>query len=585
MLRAETLEAEARVVNISECGLGLILPGGAARVSLPSLVGRPVEVRLRPDKEDLEFSAELRWADESARDITGEPATAAGLLVQKGGPSALRWLSDSIRTFRHLVLVVDDEETVVKALRRLLEPTFRVRATVSPLEALSVLEKEEVAVLVTDLRMPQLSGQELLEKVRQSRPASHLQCILVTAHRDTPEFRGFVESGQLFSSIGKPFMADEVRNAVGRAAAAYDSAREMERLNMELARANERLLAENRHLRRRLDGFRRPKGLVGGSPAMRVCLSGVEQLAQSEIPLLIQGETGSGKELIAHLVHEVSPRAGGPFVPVNCGGVPEQLAQSFLFGHRKGAFTGAGKDARGAFREADGGALFLDEVGDASPSFQASLLRALERGEVVPVGETRAVHVDVRIICATHRNLEAHVKAGNFREDLYFRLAGAGVEVPPLRERPSDIALLARHFLELECAETGKEVRALAPEVVQAFEGYGWPGNVRELELEVKRLVAIAEKGGAIGKGLLSPKISQSPGEHSSAEPSPGRGAAHDGARPFDEEVEELERELVSRALEASGGVLSRAASILNVERTRLSRLVRRLGLPHPGAE
>jgi transcriptional regulator with PAS, ATPase and Fis domain len=332
-------------------------------------------------------------------------------------------------------------------------------------------------------------------------------------------------------------------------------------LRARLARTVEAQAIELHSLKRasaqELEGF---AGIVAESPAMRSVLSLVSKVAASEVPVLVRGESGTGKELVARALHTAGPRSAAAFVTENCGAIPETLLESTLFGHVRGAFTGADRRRQGLFEVADGGTLFLDEIGEMTPSMQARLLRVLQDGEVRPVGGERARKVDVRVVAATHRDLEAMVADGSFREDLYYRLAVVTVELPPLRERPEDIPALVAHFVDKH-AERPVQVE---PRALAALAQHGWRGNVRELENEVRRALVMAE--GTVELEHLSPALLS------------GQG---DPADPLDlkAQINQLERRLIRQALEASSGNQTRAARMLGVSRYGLQKMLRRLGL------
>jgi transcriptional regulator with PAS, ATPase and Fis domain len=314
--------------------------------------------------------------------------------------------------------------------------------------------------------------------------------------------------------------------------------------------------------------------IIGGGPRMLEVLSQVGHAAQSNIPILITGETGTGKELVARAIHESSPRAAGVFVPINCSALPEALLESELFGHRKGSFTGAQQDRAGLFEAAQGGTVFLDEIGELPLAMQPKLLRFLQDGEVRRIGDVEPRRVDARVISATNRNLLGEIQAGTFREDLYFRLSTFTIELPPLRERREDIPLLAERLLRRQAARQGKRVRGIGPPALEALSSYTWPGNVRDLENEIARAVAVIEDGARVSIDNLSHRIL-------------GSGASGAGAEPTDAPVgsdlkgatADFERKHIAAVLEEHDDNVSRAAEALGLSRGGLHKKLKELGL------
>ncbi len=436
------------------------------------------------------------------------------------------------------ILVVDDEPAVRFALTEMLED--RGHGVIDVASGDAALEHlTEVDVVVTDLAMPGLDGLGLLREARRRVPG--LPVIVLTARGSEKSAVEAMRAGAE-DYLTKPFDVDEVALAITRAA-------EAAQLRRDVARA----AAE------RTSG--RP--MIGDGPAMRALLSRIERIAPRDITVLVQGETGTGKELVATLLHALGPRAPGPLVRFNCAAIPEDLADAELFGHARGAFTGATETRPGYFVRAHGGTLVLDEIGELPLGIQAKLLRAVQEGEVQPVGGSPRT-VDVRVIACTHRDLREEVRAGRFREDLYFRLAVVELKVPPLRERREDIGLLARAFATRLSAKWGVDVR-LSDALVVALTARSWPGNVRELESTIARLVAESD-GGELGSPLLA------------AVPT-ARARADAPALGFREAVADYERTLITAALTAAGGNRAEAARQLGLSRVTLLDRMKRLGL------
>jgi two-component system response regulator AtoC len=444
------------------------------------------------------------------------------------------------------VLLVDDEPGVLYTLQEVLtEHGDEVVTATSGAEALTRLEGVEA--VVTDLVMPGMDGLELLRAIRERDAA--LPVIVLTAQGSERAAVSAMKAGA-HDYLRKPFDVDEVGLAIERAVEAW-----------RLRGQHRRLEAEH--------ALGRP--IIGDSPALRRVLDTAMRLAGRDVTVLVRGETGTGKELVASLLHYRSPRASGPLVRFNCAALPPDLAESELFGHARGAFTGATHAHRGYFAQAHGGTLVLDEVGELPPTVQAKLLRALQEGEIQPLGASRVERVDARIVACTHRDLAVEAKSGRFREDLYYRLAVVELEVPPLRERREDIPPLADSFARRSAGRFGLEGVRLTPELLDLLRSRDWPGNVRELENTVTRLVALSD-GGPIGVEALMRGPS---GE--AAEKSPA-GSVHGPS--LREQLAAFERDLLERTLADCGGNQSEAARRLRVSRVTLIDKLKRHGLP-----
>jgi len=368
------------------------------------------------------------------------------------------------------VLVVDDEPAVRYALRAILEDDGDVEVceAANGIEALEVLRGRPVQLVITDLQMPRMGGLELLDALREIADAP--RAILITAHGSERTAVDTMKRGAI-DYFAKPFDPDEVMHVVRRSLRAYVLERDNELLHAELALC---------------------RTMVFRSDAMRRVAALVQRVAGRDVTVLITGDSGTGKELVARAIVEASTRAERPYVRFNCAALPRELAEAELFGHTRGAFTGASAARRGLFREADGGTLLLDEIGDLDLQVQGALLRVLQEREVRPIGEDRATPIDTRILCATNRNLEADVTAGRFRQDLLYRLNVVNIQVPPLRERSSDIAPLAATFCARYAQRFGLPDRRLSERLLARWSSRPWPGNVRELEHTVERLVALS---------------------------------------------------------------------------------------------
>jgi DNA-binding NtrC family response regulator len=439
------------------------------------------------------------------------------------------------------VVVIDDEVNAASALETLLrEDGYEVGRAHDGESGLALLEKGDADVVLTDLRMPGMDGLELLARIKQIRPDTMV--ILMTAYGTV---KTAVKAMKLGAEdyLGKPIDVEELELVLQRAV------------------EKKRLLEEARLLRERLDHKYSLDNLVGESPGMLAAFKTIRQVAGSSSSVLLLGESGTGKELFAQALHQNSPRRSKPFVRVACAALPETLLESELFGHEKGSFTGALYSRAGRFEAADGGTLFLDEIGDISPTVQVKLLRFLEEREFERVGGNRTYKVDVRIVAATHRDLKRKLEDGSFRDDLYYRLNVIEVTIPPLRERGSDIPLLAQHFLERYAAANGKTL-ALTDEALALLLQHRWPGNVRELENAIERAVVLAD--GATLAPLHFPTLRRV-AEASEPAASLAAGVPIPGST-----LAAIEREAILRTLEAVGGSTSRAAALLDISARKI---------------
>jgi len=440
------------------------------------------------------------------------------------------------------VLVVDDDASMCDMLvSDLGELGFEVKARTAAPAALEALVASEFDAVVADLNMPGMSGLELCERIVASRP--DVPVIVITAFGSIQTAIAAIRSGA-YDFVTKPLEVD----ALG--------------LALERAIQHRRLSDEVRRLRQAVEEGRRFGTLLGTSPAMRRMYELLDRIADSSASVLIAGETGTGKELVARALHERGRRKAGPFVAVDCASLPEPLLESELFGHVRGAFTDAHAARKGLFVQASGGALFLDEIGDLPLALQAKLLRALQTRCVRPVGANDEVPFDVNLIAATNRDLESAVEEGRFREDLYFRINVIHVEMPPLRARGGDVLLLAQHFVDRYAAQAGKRVTGLSPDAAERLLAYVWPGNVRELENCIERAIALTRHE-TIGLDDLPEKIRGFQRSH----------VLVAGDDPSElAPLEEVERRYVLRVMEAVGGSKTLAARVLGIGRKTLYR-------------
>lgn len=474
-----------------------------------------------------------------------------------------------------VVLVVDDEVRSQDAMRRTLDEDFVVLTASGADQARVHLERQEVSVILCDQRMPGLSGVAFLKEVRERWPDTVR--IVISGYTDSEDIIAGINDAGIYQYILKPWIPQHLLGTVRNAAEARTLQREMNRLDLELRTSTPvlRRRAEHKLDRARATfDFDRIERLPG-SPMDAVCaLAG--RIARVDLSVLIQGESGTGKELLARAMHYASPRAAGAFVVENCAALTDTLLESELFGHKRGAFTGAFEDHVGLFQRAHGGTIFLDEIGETSPAFQLRLLRVLQEGEVRPVGATRVVPVDVRVIAATHRDLEQRVRDGLFREDLYYRIACVTFTVPPLRERSGDIGPIARRLLAEIGPALGRGAVRLGDDALAALLAYPWPGNIRELRNEISRAVALSE-GEEMGAAAFSSRVlrgqagrSVQTQAHAQALPSSGTLA---------ERLDAVEAMLLRETLLRHHWNKTRAALELGLSRVGLRGKMKRFGL------
>jgi Nif-specific regulatory protein len=469
------------------------------------------------------------------------------------------------------IIVVDDEPDNLEVFRLNFRREFDLRLAKSGDEALALMKQADPGVVVTDQRMPGMTGIELLVHTKKARPDAVR--VIVTAYTDSDALLRAINEGGIERYIVKPFRIEEVRAALRSGLERFHLERENRRLLEEL-RAQNAYLEEEIKAGEKYD-WTRVKGSEGG---LRPVVDQVEKVAPTRSTVLIRGETGTGKELIARAIHEASPRRGKPLIKVNCAALPETLLESELFGHEKGAFTGAEKRRLGRFELAHEGTIFLDEIGDVSKAMQAKLLRVLQERELERVGGAETVKVDVRLISATHKNLEEMVRKGDFREDLYFRLNVFPIELPPLRRRRDDVPELARFFLLRYAREAGKGyLKDIASDAIARLVAYPWPGNVRELENVIERAVILASGD------ILTPEdlrfldaqlLAKAPGAAA-----PELKEKPSGEQPLPDVLDKLERDELIRAMDAAQGSKAKAARALGVNRSTLYYRLRKHGL------
>ncbi|MFW5875775.1 MAG: sigma-54-dependent transcriptional regulator [Myxococcota bacterium] len=448
------------------------------------------------------------------------------------------------------VLVVDDEENIRLVLRTVLKKHgYQVEVADSAEQALELLERFGPDFVLADVRMPGMSGLELCAEIRARGTGATV--IVMSAYGSVDLALEAMKAGA-YDYVAKPFKQDEVLLALKK------------------AEERESLKRENRALKEAIRKDHQFGEMLGKSDAMEKVFRTVEKVAQHSTTVLVQGESGTGKELIARALHRHSPRAGKPIVTVNCGAIPDTLLESELFGHKRGAFTDAHTDKRGLFEEADGGTIFLDEIGELPLQLQVNLLRVLQEGTIRPLGATKDRSVDVRVVAATVRDLKREVDGGRFREDLYYRLNVLQVTVPPLRDRKEDVSLLLEHFVERNNGRLGTAIRGVDPQARKLLLDYHWPGNVRELENVVERAVVLAE-GDQIRPEDLPERL---------REPiDPVAATLASGELSIKKTSRYMEEQLIKKALESTKGNRTQAAKLLEISHRALLYKIKDYGL------
>ncbi|NOY13273.1 MAG: sigma-54-dependent Fis family transcriptional regulator [Deltaproteobacteria bacterium] len=451
------------------------------------------------------------------------------------------------------ILLIDDEQESCKALSLLLgRAGYRVNSCHSGEKALALLKKQSFELIISDLFLPGVSGIDILKQVKEDSPQTCV--ILITGNASAETAVEAMKEGA-FDYITKPF--------------------HFERLKLQVAKALEKsqLVIENQYLRQQLHRRYKFDNIVGTSQAMQQVFTRIEKVINTDSTILILGASGTGKELVAKAIHFNSPRSNKPFIAINCGAIPADLLESELFGHVKGAFTSAVSDKPGKFEAANGGTIFLDEIGNMPLQLQMKLLRVLQEHEFERVGSSRKIILNIRLLSATNADLEEQVKAGRFREDLYYRLNVIPIVLPPLKERRGDIELLARFFLNKICKEMHRPLMTLDQESLQAMEAYDWPGNVREMENVIERTVALTD-GETITCNDLPPDIGKANREIITASPQLSSTGID-----MNQALADIERQMIQQALTLGSGIKARAADLLRINRTTLVEKMKRLDM------
>ncbi len=457
-------------------------------------------------------------------------------------------------TARKTILVIDDDDSLRRVVEyNLREEGYDVLTASTATEGLQVFQDNRVDLVVSDVRMPEMDGLELLARVKAMQPDMFV--VLLTAHGSIASAVEAMKLGA-FDYLTKPFDRDRLKATVRKA---VDMA----------ALAN-----ENRQLRQMIAERFSFASMIAGSRAMRAVTDTAARVAQTDTTVLLEGESGTGKELLAKAIHVHSSRSGAPFVTINCGAIPDQLLESELFGHRRGSFTGAVADKKGKFEVADGGTVFLDEIGELPLMLQVKILRVLQEREIDKVGDPRPIKIDVRVIAATNRDLEKMIADGGFRDDLYYRLAVVSIRMPPLRERTDDIPLLVDHFLEKHIERLGRTRPEVDKGVYTALNRYAWPGNIRELENVIERALVL-DRDGRVGIDDLSPRLQTADQQVGTLRMElPDEGIS----------LEEVEKELLLAALQKNGWNQTRAAAYLKITRSTLLYRMQKFHLERPAS-
>lgn len=449
------------------------------------------------------------------------------------------------------ILVIDDEESMCNFMEIMLtKEGYEVEVTESGRDGIERLKRRNFDLVITDLNMPEMSGIEVLKEIRSFKDGQDL--ILMTAYASVDSAIEAMKEGAA-DYITKPFKVDEIKLIIARLV------------------DGQKLRKENKDLRRQLRDECSFDSFIGSSDPVVNLKKLAKRVAGSDSTALIHGESGTGKDLIARAIHNYSPRSEGPFVTINCGAIPESLLESELFGHRRGAFTGAIKDKVGLFQTADQGTFFLDEVGTTSLAIQVKLLRVLEDKRIIPVGDTKPIEVDVRLIAATNSDLEEEVRSGRFRADLFYRLNVIPLHIPPLRDRTDDVELLVEYFIARFCAKSGNEPKAISTQALAMLANYHWPGNVRELENTIERAVLLS-RDDSLGSDDFSDRLS--------AEPPASVVQTEDQSTPT---LQSIEKAYIHFMMSQTDGKKAAAARLLGIDTSTLYRKLQRYGLTDMG--
>lgn len=483
-------------------------------------------------------------------------------------------MSDSLKKPLPSILIIDDESRSIETLERILDEHFDVHSANSAKDALVILEREWIQVVLCDQRMPDVTGVELCSQIRELWP--EIIRMIISGYTDSEDIISAINEGGIYQFISKPWHPDDVILKLKNAVELFDLHRINERLSIELNLQPKTLKEAIDTQRQLLQAHYSWEGIVRSPDSiMNATCDTVKQVSPFDVSVLVTGESGTGKELCTRALHYNSLRQNGPFVAENCGALPDELLESELFGHKKGAFTGAVDDRIGLFESANEGTIFLDEIGDISPAFQLKLLRVLQEKEIRPLGSNKRRPVDVRIVAATNKDLEKEVREGRFRQDLYYRIATFTIKLPPLRDRIEDIPYLTNYLLNEIMNELGKRVDGITTEVLECFQKYQWPGNVRELQNEIKRMLVLAQND-KLEANLISPHILRATPDELRQDMKLVIGETNGTLKT---RIEQLEARILKETLIRHSWNKTRAAEELGLSRVGLRSKLERYGL------
>lgn len=475
------------------------------------------------------------------------------------------------------ILVIDDEVRSLETITRTLDEEFEVITCADPTLAISLVEEHQPCAILCDQRMPDMEGVTLLSKIRERWP--DIPRLMISGFTDASNMIDAINKAGIYHYVTKPWYPEQLLLLVRKAAELYRLTHEHRLLSNELQYSDDQLHELNQQKKQALQNrFEFVNIICDSSSPLNTCLAQAKRIAPFDVPVMITGESGTGKELMARALHYNSQRKDKPFIIENCGALHEDLLSSELFGHKKGAFTGAVSDHVGLFEQADGGTIFLDEIGETSPGFQVKLLRVLQEGVIRPLGSNENRRVDVRILSATNRDMKQDIEHRRFRADLFYRLTTMKLHLPPLRERPGDIEPIARHLLLKYGKQFDLESVSFSPAVLRKFMRYRWPGNVREMENEIKRMLILAT-GDLINEELLSDEILADDPEWLGPISLPNLNGS------LKDQVEQLEKQLLIRVLNRFNWNKSQAASHLGLSRVGLANKIERYELQQDQAD
>jgi len=483
-------------------------------------------------------------------------------------------IKDKKMTQKTTILIVDDEVRSLESLQRILEDDFNILTAKNTIEAEKILQTEWVQIILCDQRLPGLTGVEFLKLVRHKWP--NIVRMIISGYTDSQDIISALNDAGIYQYITKPWQPENLIHLLRNAAQLFDLQRLNESLSIELKMSPDAFKDSIERKRQKLkQNYQSDDGIIRSEKSIMndICTK-IRRVAPYDISVLVTGESGTGKELAARALHYNSHRADKAFIVENCAALPDQLLESELFGYKSGAFTGAVEDRVGLFERANGGTIFLDEIGEVSPAFQVKLLRVLQEGEIRPLGASKTRQIDVRVIAATNRDLAADVKTGRFREDLYYRLTPISIHLPPLRERIEDIPALSEKLLEQAMNHLGKRVKGISDEALSCMQAYHWPGNVRELQNEIQQILVMCDHD-FLGADLLSPRILRAAPREEELEIQ-SLSKLHGNLK---ERVEAIESRILKECLIRHQWNKSRAAKELGLSRVGLRSKLERYGL------